>query len=139
MKTLSTAEAIELLPADAEARAEGSQRFAAELWPANESFGALEDAVRDGRLESEVLWRDTQQLFTIWWFKDYRRSTMVIVGVASLTQSDRFAELIASTAHIARREGCAWLQFQTKRRGLARKAAAYGFTVDTVVCLSKVT
>ena len=57
---------------------------------------------------------------------------------ASVSSEDNFDSAIQAVEIVARQAGAKFIEFRTKRRGLARKAAAFGFVADTVNLVKKV-
>ena len=136
MKTLDSEQAISLLPPDDELTARAIVRLE-DLMGLNSSIEELQASVSRGEIQSVAVEVEPgKPLFVIWFFLSASK-TLCVAG-ASVSSEDNFDSAIQAVEIVARQAGAKFIEFRTKRRGLARKAAAFGFVADTVNLVKKV-
>jgi hypothetical protein len=136
MKLLSTDQALALLPADDQSVEIGLSAMDG-LNASNVDQGQLRELVRTGKLNANIETRDGKPFAVIFWQADEGTRTLT-AAAANIEPGKNFEDIMTALEHIARLTHCRWVQFQTRRPGVARMATTCGWTVDTVVCLKKV-
>lgn len=122
---------LALLPADEIDRS----RLAARLWPIapSDERKVLDDLVSDNSLTvSTIIW-DGERVGALWWRVNPRQKTLLCLAGASFSPQPHTEAFLAAYHRLAKQFGCRCIEMETRRAGLARAYAPYGFKVDAVV------
>jgi hypothetical protein len=135
-KLLDRDSLLALLPTDEKTAVDAASRLNDFLCP-HDSFEAISYEVREGLTRCVTIQADNVDAYVVYFNVDRLRKALTCAAVG-LTDNDYFPALAAGVEEIARAEGCEWVHFCTRRRGMVKRAIEYGYEPVSVYIAKKI-
>lgn len=134
MKPLDPETLIEMLPATPDDIERGLLTFEHVAPVEFRSPGFIRYAIKEGWTRPEVVGVDGRRQYLITWHPANDGGFFVDIA-QSLAPGGNIGFICAAMDGLAARQRAPYIRFATKRRGLARAVAPYGYTPEAVLCV----